>query len=120
MDYRKALGLTFAAAGLAFAQPAAATCMVQGESPAPGIRIELTSPSGKKKLIRTTDQAGLLVLRGLEKGEWQLKLAGPTPHKMVVGKDRRLKIRSVSVTVSCSPPGGPVSTSSSITLRKVN
>jgi hypothetical protein len=110
--------LALASPGL-LVSPAHATCLMRGETAAAGMTLVLKGPGGKRELKRKTDSAGMVRLRGLKAGQWQVRVEGSSlPVMMMVAKDGRLEISAVSATITCSPPGGPATTSTSVQLRQ--
>jgi len=97
-----------------------ATCALPREAPLPAAQIELVSPSGQT-LTSVTGGDGILKLKRMRKGDWQVRLSGQqTPIIMKAAKDRKLILQSVTVSYSCSAPGGPVSHTNAPTLRQLN
>jgi hypothetical protein len=99
---------------------ATATCFRAPETILPDAEVTLISPKGKT-LTRVTGTDGMLTLNGLRKGEWQVQLkdsASKVP--MTVVRGGKLVIKSVMVRTSCSPPGGPVHSTVTESLRQMN
>lgn len=106
--------------GAAFSAPAFATCTPPTEVVLPAANIILVSPKGKS-LVRTTGADGILQLKGLRKGAWQVRLADEnTSVTMHVSGNGKLSIKSVTVSYSCSAPGGPVNHVQSQSLKQLN
>lgn len=106
----------------AMISPAQATCTRPTETILPAQEIVLVSPKGKT-LSKTTGPDGTLMLKGLRKGKWQVRFADQTDQvpMTVTGKGKgKLSIQSISVSYSCSPPGGPVHHSNNKALKQLN
>lgn len=100
--------------------PAYATCALPREAPLPAAQIELISPSGQTQ-TSVTGADGILKLKRMRKGDWQVRLSGQqTPIIMKAAKERKLILQSVTISYSCSAPGGPVSHTNAPTLRQLN
>lgn len=104
----------------AMISPAQATCTRPTETILPAQEIVLVSPKGKT-LSKTTGPDGTLMLKGLRKGKWQVRFADQTDQvPMTVTGKGKLSIQSISVSYSCSPPGGPVHHSNIKALKQLN
>jgi hypothetical protein len=111
-------GLALTLFGMATA--AQASCTRPAETVLPATQVVLVAPNGQA-ITRTTGADGKLTLKRLRKGEWQVRLASQTGAvPMQVGSDRKLVIQTVTVSYSCSAPGGPVRHTVHPSLKHLN
>ncbi|HCF24756.1 MULTISPECIES: hypothetical protein [unclassified Novosphingobium] len=99
---------------------AQATCTLPVETALPRTQVVLVAPNGQTT-TQVTGADGKLTLKRLRRGAWLMRLASQTGAVPVqVGGDRKLVIQTVTVSYSCSAPGGPARHAAHPGLRQLN
>jgi hypothetical protein len=114
--------LRSALALLLFGQTTAAqaTCTPPVETVLPRTQVVLVAPNGQTT-TQVTGADGKLTLKRLRRGEWQVRLARETGAVPIqIGYDRKLVIQTVTVSYSCSAPGGPARHAAHPRLKHLN